>query len=96
VELNTGREDAADYGCIGVKSRHVRMANGETENTFACRVLRVVEDERRLIVVLATPAGSRGYSSINMTIGYEAGQNIKIGDEMLIYISPDDIMLLRK
>lgn len=96
VELSIGERPAEEYGYIGVKSRHLRPADKEGENTIRCRVTRVVEDERRFIVVLSTPGGDTAWSNLNMTVSYGQGEKIKLGDEMLIYVAPDDIMLLRK
>ena len=96
VELQTGAQDLAPYRYIGVKSRHLNIVEREGENTFRCVVRRLVEDERRYHVVLATPGGDRGYACLNMMLSYREGAALKLGDELLISIGPSDIMLLRK
>ena len=108
---NAGRLYAKDWGAaldaggcppdgisyIGVKSRHLRPAAAdETDNVIPCTVVRVVDDERRSIVALASPAGRDGYSLLNMTTSPEQGAALHVGDEIRVRIAPEDIMLLRE
>ena len=95
IELDTGAEDLEDIAYIGVKSRHVRLAEAGGENVFACTVTRVVRDERRCIVTLATPAGRGGCAGLTMTVDFARGSRLKAGEKLLITIAPSDIMLLR-
>ena len=101
VELETGAQgdkglDGIAY--IGVKSRHLNPAapDGKDKNAFPCTIARIVEDERRYIVVLASPAGREGYSLLNMTAGAELGARLREGDALTVAIAPEDIMLLRE
>lgn len=91
VELAAGTEELTPYCYIGVKSRHLNIVEQEGENTFRCTVIRMVEDERRFIVVLATPGGERGYACLNMMLSYRIGAGLKVGDELLISVAPSDI-----
>ena len=96
VTLTVGSEEFEPYSYLGVKSRHLNIVDRDGENTFRCTVRRLVEDERRYHVVLATPGGDKGYACLNMMLSYREGAALRPGDELLICIEADDIMLLRK
>ena len=85
-----------DTAYIGVKSRHFKPAEPGAENAFCCTVARIVEDERRFIVVLASPAGRDGLALLNMTVGHAEGQRLREGELLTVAVAPEDIMLLRK
>ena len=89
-----GSLSEADY--CGVKSRHIRLASSEKENIFPCTLVRLIEDERRYIAVLGTPAGQDGFAKLTMTLDQKSGECLREGQSLNIYIAPEDIMLLRK
>ena len=66
------------------------------ENTFPCTIARIVEDERRYIVVLASPAGREGYSLLNLRASAEMGARLRKGDTLTVAVAPEDLMLLRE
>ena len=96
VTLEPGGEIPDWLDSIGIKSRHLSVAAEGDQNAFPCAVLRVVQDERRSIVVLSTPAGRDGDSILNMTVDSRQGAALREGDRLLISVRPSDIMFLRK
>jgi len=90
VELSTGRKSLAGYDGLGVKSRHLRIAEGPGENTFPCAVARLVEDERRYTVVLRTPGGA----ILNMTTDFSHGSPLSVGQTLFIHIDPSNFLML--
>ncbi len=99
TELETGDRALDGIAYIGVKSHHMEIVPetaAGSKNVFPCTVARLIEDERRFIVVMDTPAGQDGYSIVNMTVEYAQGQALHVGDRLYIQIAPSDIMLLQK
>jgi molybdate transport system ATP-binding protein len=96
TQLCTAVPVAQDHEFIAVRSGALKLANGVgNNNVFKCIAERVVEDERRFILVLAIPGGDGGYSKLRMEINKRDGAGIKAGDELLITVEPSAIMLLR-
>ena len=97
ARLDTAAPVLPEHEFIGVRSGALKLAgdNVGSGNTFKCIAERVVEDERRYILVLATPGGDSGYSKLRMEINKRDGAGIKAGDELLICVEPSAIMLLR-
>ena len=90
VELSTGRKSLAGYDGLGVKSRHLRIADEPGENTFPCSIIRLVEDERRYTVALKTPGGA----ILNMTTDYSHGAPLTVGQSLLVHIDPSNFLML--
>ena len=98
VELKTTSAVLPEHEYIGVRSGSLKLSGGNVgaENIITCIAERVVEDERRFILVLLPKGGERGSSSLRMEINKHDGAGIKPGDELSISALPENIMLLRK
>ena len=80
-----------------MRSGALKLASVEVENknVFKCIAERVVEDERRLVLVLTIQGGENSYSRLRMEINKRDGAGIRPGDELLIAVEPSAVMLLR-
>ena len=96
TELQCAESDLSAYDYVGVKSRHLELnaAEGQT-NRFPCRVLRLVDDERRTLVVLGTPGGDTGAAILTMTIRARDGAGLHPGDTLSVSVAPEEMMLLK-
>ena len=103
TELQSSAEITEDIYYVGVRSHCVRLFKqtwGENteENTFPCRVLRIVRDLFFSILSLHAvgTVSEHDFSHIRMEIPTPEAQKLRIGDIVSIKIEPENIMLLRK
>ncbi|MDR1874308.1 MAG: ATP-binding cassette domain-containing protein [Synergistaceae bacterium] len=103
VDLRCGADIAEDACYVGVRSHCVEPDTTETggdggENSFPCRVLRVIDDVFSTIINLCplNAPSSRDFSRIRMELPKREAEAIRAGDVVRVKIKPHDLMLLKK
>ncbi|MDR3331338.1 MAG: ATP-binding cassette domain-containing protein [Synergistaceae bacterium] len=98
VDLSCSTAVAEDIGYIGVRAHYITLdCDGESENSFQCRVLRVIPDVFSTIVNVS-PEGapsSGDFSRIRVEMQKEEARGISAGDIVRVRMGPEVIMLLK-
>jgi molybdate transport system ATP-binding protein len=99
VDLRCGGAIPDDIRYIGVRAHYISLgADAGEENTFSCRVLRVVPDVFSTIVNVL-PDGSpieADFSKIRVEAPNDLAEDLRQGDVVSVTIRPEAIMLLRR
>lgn len=96
VRLETGREVPDDITHVGVRAHYISAEAGTGENAVCCTVERVVENVFSTVIMLATPAGSTGYSRLRMEMSKQAWSAYQGRTALTLGIPPEIILLLRQ
>ena len=80
---------------LGIRAHYIRPAAEEGENVIRCRVRRVVDDVFSTIVMLTPPGGEGEYARIRVEMTKEEWAALDNPAELLLYMEPEAIMLLR-
>ncbi len=80
---------------VGVRAHHVRPAQPGTENSFACSVVRVVEDVFSTIVLLRPESAAADAPLLRMELDKAAWAAVPDKARMTVSIRPSDILLLQ-
>ncbi len=95
VELNVGvPPDGASL--IGIRAHYIKPVREEGENVLRCRVDRVIEDVFSTVAMLTPPGGSGEFARIRIEMTKEAWAALDNPAELLLYMEPEAIMLLRE
>ena len=97
VALSAGRTIPDDIKYAGIRSHHVRLADGDGENTVECSVLRVTEELFGMTVMLK-PLGSDSdsdLSKIRLETSKEEWGALGGAETVTVWLNPADILLLR-
>ena len=81
---------------IGVRAHFIRPVAQAGENVLRCRVARVVDDVFSTVIMLTPPGGEGEYARIRVEMTKEAWAALDGSAELLLYMEPKDIMLLRE
>jgi molybdate transport system ATP-binding protein len=81
---------------IGIRAHYIKPVTQPGENTVRCRVERVVEDVFSTVVMLTPPGGSGEYARIRIELTKEEWAALDNPAELLLYMEPEAIMLLRQ
>ena len=77
---------------VGVRAHFIQPGTGE--NTFSCRVARVIDDLFSTILMLETPGGKTGRSLLRMELPKQTWPNGQAPESLQIAITPTHVMLL--
>ena len=77
----------------GIRARSLRPVETGTENAFACRVVRVVEDVNALTVLLRPEAAATDMPPIRMEAD-RGTWRAQSGEMVTVAVDPDEILLL--
>ncbi|MDO4478549.1 MAG: ATP-binding cassette domain-containing protein [Lachnospiraceae bacterium] len=92
VDLETGAAVPADMTFAGIRAHYFKLSYDK--NPIPTHVERVVEDAFSTILMLSTPGGSEGRSLLRLELDKGALSGIRMGDDLTVYIAPEDVMLL--
>ncbi len=99
VDLTCTAEVLSDVRYAGIRAHYVELCGeGEGENAFDCRILRVTQDVFGTIVNLR-PKGAESnhdFSRIRMEMPKREAEGLRAGDVVRVRVKPADIMLLRE
>ncbi len=94
LTLHCGRPVPSGVRRMGVRAHFVRP--GGEENTFSCKVVRVVEDVFNTIVILRPERAGPGAPPLRMELDKMAWKAIPEKDRLSVSIAPRDILLFEK
>ena len=79
---------------MGVRAHHVRPAPPGTENSFSCRVARVIEDVFSTIVLLRPEGAAPEAPPLRMELDKAAWQAVPDKSHLTVSVPPEVILLL--
>ena len=96
MELEVEQElpDGLEYA--GIRAHFVEPVEGPGPNRLLCRVERVVTEAFSMVVMLATPGGSEGYSRLRMELPQERWAALAGRRELYLELAPERILPLRR
>lgn len=92
VTLRTEAAVPQGLTAVGVRAHFIQPGTGE--NTFSCRVARVIDDLFSTILMLETPGGKTGRSLLRMELPKQTWPNGQAPESLQIAITPTHVMLL--
>ncbi len=85
-----------DAKMLGIRAHYIKPADKPGENVLRCSVERVIEDVFSTVVMLTPPGGSGEYGRIRIEMDKAAWAALDNASELLLYMEPEAIMLLRE
>lgn len=99
ADLTCAVEVLSDVRYAGIRAHYIGLCGeGEGENVFTCRILRVTQDVFQTIAELRPEAttSNHDFSRIRMEMPKREAEGLRAGELVRVQIKPADIMLLRE
>ena len=95
IRLNKAPDE--NHRLIGIRAHNIKIVKEKKENTIECEVQKVIEDVFSFILMVrpVNSGSDSDYSKIRVEISKEKMEKVNIGDKIIIFLSLDDIIILR-
>ena len=84
-----------DFRRIGIRAHHVVISDTESQNTFSCSVLRVIQDVFTTIVLLRPDGSSPDAPPLRMELSRNDWYSVPDKTHVTVSVQPRDILLLK-
>jgi len=95
LTLHCGKDVPEPLRCAGIRARHVVPAREGEENSFPCRVERVVQDVFAAVVLLRPESAEEDAPLLRMELEREVWAHMREQTRLTVRVQPRDILLLK-
>lgn len=83
-----------DANYVAIRAHTITFSDKQGENTVPCRILRIIEDIRNVIIMFSTPGGDSENHRIRVECSRDEWQQWKDKETFYLKLEPEQLMIL--